>query len=95
MPIETRERQGSRSLLDVCLDVHMHHNGSSDCQTPTEFLADIRLLADALTYWKASSCSFDMAVHSLIRATLLEVGEETVSEGLRNQRVWPAELFKR
>ena len=83
MPKEARGRQYRtrydqtkfRSLLDICLDVHMHTQGSSDELAPQEYEYEKETLAIALNNWKEGlprSKAFDDAVKNLIQLTLNE-----------------------
>lgn len=83
MPKDARERQYRtrydqtkfRSLLDICLDVHMHSSGSSDELSPHEYEYDKKTLQIALDHWEEQipQCElFDGAVKNLIQATLNE-----------------------
>ena len=79
MPKEARERQGIstewHSLLDICLMVHMHSEGSSDELTPEQYEYHKETLATALNHWEPShprSKKFDDAVRNLIQVTLDE-----------------------
>lgn len=75
MPARTRERQGERTLLDICLAVHMHHTGASD-PLSAEMLAEfVSILRDACQHWergREESLNFDTSVRWLIESTLLE-----------------------
>lgn len=75
MPRFTRERQGDRTLLDICLAVHMHTTGASD-PLPPELLAEqVSILRDAIQHWEdghLASLEFDTAVRRLVDATLVE-----------------------
>lgn len=88
MPYKARERQYRtrydqtkfRSLLDICLDVHMHTRGSSDELSPHEYEYDRETLAIALNNWREEHPTaklFDDAVKNLIQVTL----NEAVTEG--------------
>lgn len=83
MPYKARERQYRtrydqakfRNLVDICLDVHMHTQGSSDDLSPQEYEHDKETLGIALNTWRDEhprSKSFDDAVKNLIQATLNE-----------------------
>lgn len=84
MPKQTRERQGDRSLLDICLCVHMGTTGSADPE-PKEY---VEILEDALKNWEpntfSSSWGFDEAVRHLIWTTLCERRRCEYESGLRN-----------
>lgn len=88
MPYEARDRQYKtrydqtkfRSLLEICLDVHMHTRGSSDALSPHEYEYDKETLAIALNNWREEhpqSKPFDSAVKNLIQVTLDEAAWPT------------------
>lgn len=74
MPQATRERQGDRSLLDICLEVHAATTGAGDLD-PASYISDIHLLRDALLQWEGAppqTKEFDAAVKQLIEVTIKE-----------------------
>lgn len=81
MPNATREQQGKRSLLDICLSLHMQNTGAADKNVgqhegPT-YAEDVNLLALAAAHWEPeleSTADFDNAVLRLIMTTLRECG---------------------
>lgn len=65
-----------RSIVQCALDVHMTTRGSME-RSRHEQNADVEVLVDALTKWKAGkpqSERFDNAVRELIGAALSELG---------------------
>jgi hypothetical protein len=65
---------GSRSVLQVCLDVHMDARGSYQRGTGCQEL-DIRVLRHVVETWKNHGiCEFDDAVLHLVRTTVAEYG---------------------
>lgn len=66
-----------KSLLELCLNIHMHHTGAS--HPLPEYDKDVRVLVSRLENWQpnlhARSTVFDNAVKELIKATLNEVAE--------------------
>lgn len=75
MPSSTREQQGERNLLQICLDVHQHTTGSSDVHANDQYMADVALLQKAIDTWERSIAhddAFDDHVYRLIKVTLAE-----------------------
>lgn len=74
MPKATRERQGGRSLLGICLSVHMAQTGASDYYD--DYPEDVVILKDAKENWEPSllpsAMMFDAAVLNLIEITIQE-----------------------
>lgn len=72
----TRTLHGPRTLLELCLDLRMAHNGSADPISPEETAAAIAYLRYRLATWTPStpsSARFDAAVRELVEATIAEV----------------------
>lgn len=87
MPQETRVMTNIpgdfRSLMDVCLDLHMWNNGSGD-PWATNRQECLLILQTALEYWTEGTNSakeFDDAVKNLIQVTL---DEDTWFDNWRN-----------
>lgn len=66
-----------KSLLELCLDIHMHHTGASD--PLPEYEKDVRVLVYRLESWQTNPhkqfANFDNAVKELVKATLNEAAE--------------------
>ncbi len=73
----TRTLRGPRTLLEMCLDLRMAHNGSADPISEEETAAALAYLRHRLATWKPSilpqGARFDMAVNELVKATIAEV----------------------
>jgi hypothetical protein len=77
MPKEVRELTGERTLLDVCMDLHMHNNGSAPdlFATESDKLTQLRYLKLAIKYWTpgfVKDTDFDNAVKKLVMVTIIE-----------------------
>lgn len=78
MPARTRKKQNGRSLLSICLDIHMQNTGASDqYQFDVKgYKKDLTLLRIALDNWEHQPIEkfldFDCAVYDLISATIDE-----------------------
>lgn len=74
---QTRTIRGPRTLLEMCLDLRMAHNGSADPISEEETAAALAYLRHRLDEWErpalASGARFDAAVNELVRATIAEV----------------------
>lgn len=77
MPYESRIlMRDNETLLDICLETHMSHTGSSDPLREEDLQRNILVLQTAVDNWKdelVRSKRFDDAVLELCRATLAEV----------------------
>lgn len=58
----------NKSLVELSLELHMTRSGASDSGT----LMAREALEHAITYWRSPSSSFDLAVQTLIMASLEE-----------------------
>lgn len=73
MPSSTHFQQGARSLLSICLNLHMHHTGrGADYANAGQYQADLQLLMQAVRDWHYDSSHFDNAVLTLIQTTVTE-----------------------
>lgn len=75
MPAFTRERQGERTLLDICLCVHAHNSGASDPMPQSQLEEYVSILRDADLHWEEgppATHQFDTAVRNLVDHTLAE-----------------------
>lgn len=72
------QKAAGRSVLEICLDVHMRNTGSYESFGGLDDqIRDRNLLYEVLTTWKPpaggfNSQLFDFCVHQLIQATLAE-----------------------
>ena len=65
----------NETLLDVCLETHMSHTGSSDPLREEDWQRNILVLQTAVNNWRdelVRTKRFDDAVLELCRATLAE-----------------------
>lgn len=65
----------NETLLDVCLETHMSHTGSSDPLSEEDLQRNVSVLQAAVDNWReelARSKRFDDAVLELCRAALAE-----------------------
>ena len=73
----TRTLRGPRTLLELCLDLRMAHNGSADPISEEETAAALAYLNYRLATWKPSAlpsgARFDECVRALVLATIIEV----------------------
>ncbi len=80
MPYESRIlMRDNETLLDICLETHMSHTGSSDPLCELDLRRNILVLRTAVEHWKQESVRsqrFDDAVLALCYATLAEVDKE-------------------
>lgn len=63
------------SVLEICLYLHMHHNGASDPLDAETYAEYLQHITNRLSNWRegqAISKQFDDAVKSLIQATIAE-----------------------
>jgi hypothetical protein len=74
---QTRTIGGPRTLLELCLDLRMAHNGSADPISEEETAAALAYLNYRLATWKPSAlpsgARFDECVRALVLATIIEV----------------------
>jgi hypothetical protein len=74
---QTRTIGGPRTLLELCLDLRMAHNGSADPISEEETAAALAYLNHRLATWKPSilpsGARFDECVRGLVLATIIEV----------------------
>jgi hypothetical protein len=74
---QTRTIGGPRTLLELCLDLRMAHNGSADPISEEETAAALAYLNYRLATWKPSAlpsgARFDECVRALVIATIIEV----------------------
>lgn len=66
----------NETLLDICIETHMSHTGSSDPLREEDLQRNISVLQTAVDNWKdelVRTKRFDDAVLELCRATLAEV----------------------
>lgn len=71
---ERLRKDDPRSLLEICLDVHMTHEGSME-RFGLDQIKDLELLNEWLDTWEPSTPKselFDEAVRQLILATIAE-----------------------
>lgn len=73
----TRTLRGPRTLLELCLDLRMAHNGSADPISEEDTAAALAYLNYRLATWKPSAlpsgARFDECVRALVLATIIEV----------------------
>lgn len=74
---QTRTIGGPRTLLEMCLDLRMAHNGSADPISEEDTAAALAYLSYRLATWKPSilpsGARFDSCVRALVLATIIEV----------------------
>ena len=74
---QTRTIGGPRTLLEMCLDLRMAHNGSADPISEEDTAAALAYLRHRLEAWKPSilpsGARFDECVFNLVLATIAEV----------------------
>lgn len=79
MPRESQELMiGNENLLQICLDLHMAHTGSSDPLLDYVKERYLKILHLANLHWRPSvrHKEFDNAVRTLILATMRECASE-------------------
>lgn len=73
----TRTLRGPRTLLEMCLDLRMAHDGSADPISDEDTAAALAYLNYRLATWKPSilpsGARFDECVRALVLATIVEV----------------------
>jgi hypothetical protein len=65
---------GPFGVLDMALELHMNHVGSSDCLRSDDRETYIACLQWLLSNWSVSTNKFDYAVRELVVETLKEQG---------------------
>lgn len=66
----------NKTLLDICLDLRMAHNGSADSMPEAETVEALAYLRERLAAWRPSRTAgarFDECVRQLVLATIDEV----------------------
>lgn len=73
------EHKSNFTLLDICLELHAHHTGSSEPMLTQRYVNLWAMLVFSLNTWNEETNwpVFDGAVRSLIMATLYECHEKS------------------
>lgn len=75
MPVEAQQREklrGSRELSQICSDLHMSMNGSSDPMSDQDAKYDYETLVCAVAGWIPDEIEYNNCQLALVKATIKE-----------------------